>query len=74
MCWILGECRGYNKKVITELADVRVICKFLDVFPEEWLRLPSNREIEFKIKLLSRTVPIPKAPYWAALLELKELK
>ena len=73
MCWIFGEYRGYNKKVITELADVRVICRFPDVFPEELPGLPSYQEIEFEVDLLPRTVPISKAPYWMAPAELKEL-
>ena len=74
MCWIFGGCRGYNKKVITELADVREICRFPDVSPEEWPGLPSNREIEFEIELLSGTALIPKAPYRMTQMELKELK
>ena len=68
--WIFGEYRGYNKKVVTELADVRVIYRFPDVFFEELPGLSSNREIE----LLSGTAPISKAPYWMAPVELKELK
>ena len=71
---IFGEYRGYNKKIITKLADVCVICRFPDVFPEEFPGLPSDQEIEFEIKLLPRTTPISKAPYQIALVELKELK
>ena len=50
-------------KVVTELSDVHVVCKFLDVFPEEFLGLPLDREIEFEIELLHGTMPISKAPY-----------
>ena len=63
-------CVGYlasivdtMKKVVIELADVRVVCKFFDVFPEELLGLPPDREIEFEIEVLPRTMPISKAPY-----------
>ena len=63
-----------TKKVVTALADVHVVCKFLNVFPEELLGLPPDREIEFEIKMLPRMVPISKAPYRMALVELKELK
>ena len=58
------------KKVATELADVRVVCRFPDVFPEELPGLPPDREIE----LLPGTAPISKAPYRMAPAELKELK
>ena len=78
---LLEGCVGYlasimevTKKVVTELADVRVVCKFPDVFPEELLGLPPDREIEFEIELLTGTEPISKAPYRMALAELKELK
>ena len=37
------------KKVVIELADVRVICRFPDMFLEELPRLPSDLEIKFKI-------------------------
>ena len=62
------------KKVIIELADVHVVCKFPDVFPEELLGLPPDWEIEFEIELLPRMALISKAPYRMALAELKELK
>ena len=63
-----------TKKVVIELADVRVIYRFPDVFPEELPGLPSSREIEFKIELLPGLVPISKAPNRMAPTELKELK
>ena len=61
-------------KVVIELSDVRVVYKFPDVFPEELPGLPPDREIEFEIELLPGTVPISKAPYQMAPIELKELK
>ena len=45
-------------KVVTELSTVHVVCKFLDVFPEESLGLPLDREIEFEIELLPGIVQI----------------
>ena len=62
------------KKVVIELADVCVVCRFPDVFPEELPRLPPDREIEFEIELLPGTTPISKAPYRMAPTKLKELK
>ena len=42
-------CVGYlasivdtRKKVVTKLADIRVVCRFPDVFPEELSGLPLN--------------------------------
>ena len=33
----------------TTLCDIPVVCEFLDVFPDELLGLPPNRDVEFKI-------------------------
>ena len=44
------------------------------MFPEKLLGLPPDQEIEFKIELLPRTLPISKAPYRMAPTDLKELK
>ena len=63
-----------TKTVATELADVRVVYRFPDVFPKELPRLLPDREIEFEIELLPGTTPISKAPYRMAPAELKELK
>ena len=45
------------------LADIPVVCEFLDVFPDELPGLPPDREIEFKIELLPGTAPISQRPY-----------
>ena len=67
---LLKGCVGYlasivdtTKNVVTELIDIRVVCKFPDVFPEELLGLPPDQEIEFEIELLPRMTPISNAPY-----------
>ena len=62
------------KKVVTELSEACVVCRFPDVFPEELLGLPLDREIEFEIELLPGMVPISKVHYRMAPAELKELK
>ncbi|TYK26741.1 DNA/RNA polymerases superfamily protein [Cucumis melo var. makuwa] len=54
--------------------DVPVVKEFLDVFPDDLLGLPLDREIEFTIELLPEITPISQAPYRMALSELKELK
>jgi hypothetical protein len=48
--------------------------EFLDIFPEDFLGLPFDREIEFYIDLIPRATLISKAPYRMAPAELKELK
>ncbi|KAA3474290.1 Transposon Ty3-I Gag-Pol polyprotein [Gossypium australe] len=57
-----------------KIEPVPVVCEFPDVFPEELPGLPSIREVEFGIDLLSGTTPISIAPYRMAPTELKELK
>ena len=78
---LIKGCIGYfasivdtTKKVVIELADVHVVCKFPDVFHEELPGLSPDGEIEFEIELLLGTTPISKAPYQMAPIKLKELK
>lgn len=56
------------------LEDYKVVKEFPDVFSEELLGLPPQREIEFVIELIPDSGPISKAPYRMAQLELQELK
>jgi hypothetical protein len=39
-----------------------VVREFPDVFPEELLEMPADREVEFIIDLLLGTAPISKRP------------
>ena len=48
-----------------------VVRDYLNVFPEELPRLPPYREIDFAIELEPGIVPISRAPYRMALIELK---
>ena len=54
--------------------DVEVVKEFEDVFPEDLTSLPSDRELEFSIDLLSGTSPVSMALYRMAPAELVELK
>ena len=45
------------------LEDIRVVCEFSDVFPDDLLSMPPDRDIEFVIELLPGTAPISKRPY-----------
>ena len=51
-----------------------MVDEFLDVFPDDLLGMPPDRDIEFIIELLSRTAPIAKRPYRMGVNELEELK
>ncbi|KAA0067962.1 ty3-gypsy retrotransposon protein [Cucumis melo var. makuwa] len=48
--------------------------KYLNVFPNELLRLPPPREIDFAIELELGTIPISRVTYRMVPAELKELK
>ena len=69
MTFIFGE---ESKKPV--LKDIPIVRDFPDVFPEDLLALPPNRQIEFTIDLLPGTAPISKPPYRMAPIELEELK
>ncbi|GKA57732.1 hypothetical protein Tco_0756920 [Tanacetum coccineum] len=51
-----------------------VVQNFPDVFFDELLGLPPEREVKFTIELIPGAEPISKAPYRMAPVELKELK
>jgi hypothetical protein len=54
--------------------NIRVVRDYPDVFLEELLRMPPEREVEFVIDLLPGTTPISKRPFKMSVEELKELK
>nr|GFB54388.1 putative reverse transcriptase domain-containing protein [Tanacetum cinerariifolium] len=55
------------------LEDMPVICKFLDVFPEDFPGLPPPRQVEFKIELVPGATLVARAPYRLAPSEMKDL-
>lgn len=56
------------------IASILVVAKFYDVFLEELLGLPPQREVEFIIDLALGTTPIAKVPDNMTPTDLKELK
>jgi hypothetical protein len=58
----------------TTLCDIPMVCEFSDVFPDELLGLPPDRDVEFKIELVAGTAPISRRPYRMPPNELAELK
>jgi hypothetical protein len=56
------------------LEHIRIVCEYLDVFPEELPGMPPDRDIEFSIELLPGTAPISKRAYQMDVKDLIELK
>jgi hypothetical protein len=56
------------------LKKIPVVCEYADVFPDELLGMPPDRDIEFAIELQPGTTPISKRPYRMPPAELAELK
>jgi hypothetical protein len=54
--------------------DIRVLCDYPDVFPDELPGMPHERDVEFVIDLLPGTAPICKRPYRRSSDQLQELK
>ena len=48
--------------------------QFRDVFPNEILGLPPNRDIDFTIELVLGAAPVSKAPYRMSTSKMLELK
>ena len=73
-------CQGYLAFVVdrrqegTRLEDIPIVKYFPDVFPDDILGLPLDREVKFTIDLISGTEPISIPPYRMAPTELRELK
>jgi hypothetical protein len=56
------------------LEDIPVACEFPDVFPEDFLGMPLDRDVEFTIELQPGTAPISRWQYKMTSKELPELK
>jgi hypothetical protein len=56
------------------LENIKVVCEYPDVFPEELPGMPPDRDIEFSIELLLVIAPISKRPYRMDAKDLVELK
>ncbi|GJV52978.1 putative nucleotidyltransferase, ribonuclease H [Tanacetum coccineum] len=59
-----------HEKKQEELVEVR---DYPEVFPDDLSRLPPSREIEFRIDLVPRAIPVTKSPYRLAPSEMEEL-
>ena len=52
----------------------RVVCEYVDVFPDELPGLPPHRDVDFGIELHPGTLPISMTPHRMAPVELQELR
>jgi hypothetical protein len=76
---LVKDKAAFNQVVLNQLdaasiMDVRTVSEFPDVFAEELLGMPPDREIEFVIELVPSTAPIFKRPYRMTTNQLAELK
>ena len=61
-------------EVRPDLDPPRVVCKYMDVFPDELPGLPPQRVVDFGIELHPGTLPISMTPHRMAPVELQELR
>ncbi|GKD66625.1 putative reverse transcriptase domain-containing protein, partial [Tanacetum coccineum] len=62
-----------DKSEVKRLEDVPTVRDFLEVFPEDFPRLPPTRQVEFQIYLVPGAAPVARAPYRLVPSELQEL-
>ncbi|GJR58584.1 putative reverse transcriptase domain-containing protein [Tanacetum coccineum] len=55
------------------ISDIPVVRDFTDVFPEDLLGLPPQRQVEFRIDLVLGATPVAKSPYHLAPSKMQEL-
>ena len=63
-----------SKRSQVNVEKILVVREFPDVFPEDLLSIPLEREVDLSIEIIPGTVPMSRAPYRMAPKELKELK
>ncbi|GKD70733.1 putative reverse transcriptase domain-containing protein [Tanacetum coccineum] len=70
-----GNMKQLKTMKVTEpkLEDIPVVREFLGVFPEDLLRLPPSRKVEFHINLILGAMLVAKSPYRLAPTEMQEL-
>ena len=56
------------------MENIPIVREFFDFFPEDFMGLPLDRELEFEIELLPGSTHVSMPPYRMTPAELKELK
>ncbi|GJR93413.1 ribonuclease H-like domain-containing protein [Tanacetum coccineum] len=71
----LGNAKALMNAKVDEprISDIPVARDITDVFPEDLLRIPSQRQVEFRIDLVPGATPVAKSPYCLAPSEMQEL-
>ncbi|KAL8095247.1 hypothetical protein AgCh_036633 [Apium graveolens] len=69
----LAHVKDIEKEPV-RIEDIPVVIDFPNVFPDELIGLPPDREIKFMIDLAPGTEPVSKTPYRMAPVEMKELE
>nr|GFC28427.1 reverse transcriptase domain-containing protein [Tanacetum cinerariifolium] len=69
----ITSTKDEDKSKGKQLEDVPVVREFLKGFPEDLPGIPPNRQVEFRIDLVSGAAPVARAPYRLAPSEMKEL-
>ena len=63
-----------SKREQVNLENIPMIREFSDVFLEELIGVPPEKDVDLSIEVVQGTTPISRAPYRMAPTELKELK
>ncbi|GJV85465.1 hypothetical protein Tco_1525363 [Tanacetum coccineum] len=71
----LGAAKALINAKVDEpkVVDISVVRDFFDVFPEDFLGLPPQRQVEFRMDLVHGATSVAKSPYRLAPLEMQEL-
>ncbi|GJU93736.1 putative reverse transcriptase domain-containing protein [Tanacetum coccineum] len=71
----LGAAKALMNAKVDEprISDIPVVHDFTDVFREDLLGLPPQRQVEFRIDLVPRATPVAKSSYRLAPLEMQEV-
>ncbi|GJR79681.1 hypothetical protein Tco_0150466 [Tanacetum coccineum] len=71
----LGAAKALMNAKIDEpwISVITVVRDFTDVFPEDLLGLPPQRQVEFRIDLVHGVTPVAKSPYRLAPSKMQEL-
>ena len=70
--WLASLTLEHGERPYLDLP--RVVCDYVDVFPDELPGLPLHRDVDFGIELHPGTLPISMTPHRMAPIELQELR